>query len=402
MKLTGLIARRYLFSPKSHSVINIISVVAVVAIGVPVAAMVILLSVFNGFEGLVKDMYGEFDPDIAIVPAAGKVFEAPDRGRLMAVEGVEQVSMVLEDEVLLTYRGRQKEATLRGVDSLYDRVVSIADKVVAGEWKLRLGEVEQAVVGAGVAVDLQLNLQLLDPVEAFVLRRGSVSSIVPVDAHRAHTLWAAGVFTLDAATDGRYVIAPIEAARELLDYHGGVSAVMVKTSGDVRDVQARLRREMGDGFRVLTRMEQKASLYTIMRYEKWGIFVIILMVMVIASFAIVGSLMMLIVDKRPELATLGALGATTGFVREIFVKEGFLISGIGAAGGMALGLAVCWAQQAFGFVRIPARTFLVDVYPVVVQGWDLALIAAALFAVTFIITKFTVASAFRRVPARKN
>ena len=145
-RLASLFARRYLFSPKSHSVINIISVVSAVAVGVPVAAMVILLSVFNGFEGLVRNMYGEFDPDILVVPAQGKVFESIDRAAMMDVDGVEQASLVLEDEVLLTYRERQKEATLRGVDSFYTSVVPVEAMVKAGSWQLRHGELEQIVV----------------------------------------------------------------------------------------------------------------------------------------------------------------------------------------------------------------------------------------------------------------
>jgi lipoprotein-releasing system permease protein len=402
MSLAALFARRYLFSPKSHSVINIISWVSAVAIGVPVAAMVILLSVFNGFEGLVKQMYGEFDPDIAITPAQGKVFDRADvpRERLMAVEGVEEVSYVLEDQVLLSYRGRQKEATLRGVDSMYDAVVPIEAMVESGKWEPVRGEMRQALVGAGVAYNLNLNVQLLEPLEVFVPRRGTFNPLVPVDSYRVGELYPSGVFMLDAETDGRYVIAPIEAARELFDYPEGVSAVMVKTSGDAHRVQAALRGELGDGFRVLTRYEQKASLYTIMTYEKWGIFLIILMVMIIASLAIVGSLVMLVIDKRAELRTLTAMGADVGFLRAIFVREGMLIAGLGAAGGLVLGLAVCWAQQAFGLVRIPARTFLVEAYPVVVRAGDIALIVAAFIAVNWIITKFTVASAIPRSSTR--
>lgn len=396
-RLSRLIARRYVFSPKSHSVVNIISVVAAVAVGVPVAAMVILLSVFNGFEGLVRGLYSDFDPEIVVVPVQGKVFESIDRERLMVVEGVEQVSMVLEGDVLLSYRGRQRQATLRGVDSLYGDVVSIEGMVMAGEWKLRHGEVEQAVVGAGVAYDLGLNVQLLDPVEVFVPRRGSFSPLIPMDGYRVRELYPAGVFRLDAETDGRYILAPIEVAQVLMDYPGGVSAVMVKTGDDVRAVQSRLREILGDGARVLTREEQKASLYAIMKYEKWGIFLITLMVMVIASFAIVGSMMMLIIDKQPGSATLMAMGGTSSLVRGVFVRAGMIIAGLGALSGMVLGLGICWAQQAWGLVKIPARTFLVEAYPVVIRGLDLAIIAVVLFVVTFIIAKFT---AMRACPHR--
>lgn len=400
MRLSSLFAKRYLLSPKSHSVINIISRVSAVAIGIPVAAMVILLSVFNGFEGLIKSMYNDFDPDIAIVPAEGKVFGADelDRAALMSVEGVDEVSYVLEDHVLLDYRKRQKEATIRGVDSLYSRVVPIESMVSAGKYEPIFGEMMQALVGVGLSYSLNLNIQLLDPLKVYVPRRGTFSAMLPVDSYRTGDLYPSGLFTLDADTDGQYLLAPIEFTRRLLDYPDGVSSAMVslRDGANEKRAQQAIQQAVGERFKVLTRYEQKASLYSIMTYEKWGIFLIILMVMVIASFAIVGSLVMLIIDKRDDLRTLVAVGASVGFLRGVFVREGMLIAGIGAAGGMALGLVVCFAQQIFGIIKIPARTFLVDAYPVVVQLTDMVWIAAAFIAVNYIITKFTVANMIPR------
>lgn len=403
-RLPLLFARRYLFSPKSHSVINIISRVSAFAIGIPVAAMVILLSVFNGFDGLIRQMYTEFDPDIAITPVVGKVFgpDEPDRGRLLAVEGVEEVSFVLEDQVLLRYRDRQKEATIRGVDERYPMVVPIESMVSGGKYEPVFGEMHQALVGEGLAYSLGLNINLLDPVRVYVPRRGSFNPLVPIDSYRVGPLYPSGLFRLDAETDGQYLLAPLEFTQELLDYPDRATSVFVKIAPGAtqKKVQAALRSTLGDGYRVLTRYEQKASLYSIMAYEKWGIFLIILMVMVIASFTIVGSLVMLIIDKRADLRTIVSMGGTVGFLRGIFVREGMLVAGIGAAGGMLLGLLVCWAQQLFGIIRIPAETFLVDTYPVVVEAGDIALIAAAFIAVSYIIIKFTVAKMIPRSEVR--
>ncbi len=317
-------------------------------------------------------MYGEFDPEILITPARGKVFEQVPN--IEGIEGVVGVTQMLEQETMLLYRGQQREATIIGVDTLYD---------------------DQLVSGAGVAYDLGLNIHLMEPVEAFAPRKGGGTGIIPVDVYRRSELWPVRIFALDAETDGRYVLAPLESVRTLSGYLNGVSALGIKTDGRIGEVQERLRERLGEGFRVQTQYEQKEALFTIMKYEKWGIFLIVLMVMVIASMAIVGSIVMLVIDKSGDIRTLRALGAREGFIRGIFVREGFLISGLGAAGGMALGLAVCWAQQAFGFVRIPARTFLVDSYPVIVQGIDLVLIAAAFFAVSFIIVRFTVRGAIK-------
>ncbi len=403
-RLSSLFARRYLFSPKSHSVINVISRVSAFAIGIPVAAMVILLSVFNGFDGLIRQMYTDFDPDIAVTPAEGKVFAAGEleRGRLMSVKGVVEVSFVLEDQVLLRYRDRQKEATIRGVDGNYPKVVPIEGMVSTGKYEPVRGEMEQALVGEGLAYSLGLNINLLDPVKVYVPRRGSFNPLVPLESYRTGALYPSGLFRLDAETDGQYLLAPLGFTQDLLDYPDRFTAVFVKIApgAEQKDVQAALREELGDTYKVLTRYEQKASLYSIMAYEKWGIFLIVLMVMIIASFTIVGSLVMLIIDKRADLRTIVSMGGTVGFVRGIFVREGMLIAGIGAGGGMLLGLMVCWAQQLFGIIRIPAQTFIVDTYPVVVEAGDVALIAASFIAVSYIIIKFTVARMIPRSEVR--
>ena len=393
-QLQTLFAKRYLFSRKSHSVINIISRVSSFAVGVPVAAMVILLSVFNGFEGLVKDMFHEFDPDIAIVAAEGKVFDGGDtlRETLLSVPGVDQVSMILEDNALLEYRGRQFIATVRGVDSLYGSVVPIKDMVVEGEYLPWFGDMMQVLVGQGVAYNLGVRTALYDPIKMYVPRRGSFSTILPIDFYRTKEVFPSGIFALDAETDTKYVITPIEFTQLLFDYPDKVSAVAVKilSQASTDNVAAELREKLGDNFKVLTRYQQKASLYQVMTYEKWGIFVIILMVLIIASFSIIGSLVMLIIDKREDMRTLVSMGGSIGFLRGIFVREGMMVSMMGAAGGMVFGLLLCWIQITFGLVKIPADTFLIDTYPVVVKLSDLIAVAICFTVVCYIITKFTV------------
>ena len=392
--LSSFFAKRYLFSPKSHSVINIVSWVSAVAIGVPVAAMVILLSVFNGFEGLIKQMYSDFDPDIAISPRTGKVFEAAaiDRAQLLEIDGVEQVSFVLEDNALLEYRGQQHIGTIRGVDSLYGAVVPIERMVTAGEFRPMHGEVEQALVGEGLAYNLGVNINLYDPIRAYVPRRGAFNPLVPIDIYRARSIYPSGFFRLDAQTDGQYMIAPIVFTRELFDYPEGASAVFVRVlpSASPPRVREAIQEAVGEGFRVATRDQQNALTYTIMRHEKWGIFFIALMVMIIASFSIVGSLVMLIIEKREHMRTVVSMGGSVRFLRTVFLRQGMIIAGLGGATGMALGLVVCWTQKAFGVIRIPAQTFLVDTYPVVVQAADLLWIAGSFIVVNYVIIKLTV------------
>ncbi|MCC8036488.1 MAG: ABC transporter permease [Rikenellaceae bacterium] len=396
MRLPLFIATRYLFSTKSHSVITLISWVSAVAVGVPVAAMIILLSVFNGFEGLVKDMYGDFDPDIAVVPVEGKVFsrEALDIPSIAALSQVAAVSEVLEDNALLEYRGRQFIATVRGVDSAYVGVVPIEGMLVEGNFDLRFGDMMQAVVGQGLAYNLMLRPALNDPIGVLVPRKGaSFSSLLPVDAFRQDRIFPTGIFALDAETDGKYMIVPVEFTRGLLGEPDGVSSLAVKLAPGVDPARGKeaVGKIAGEGFEVLTRYEQKASLYRIMNYEKWGIFFIIFMVVVIASFSVVGSMVMLVIDKRSDVRTLFNMGADIRLARGIFLREGMLIAAIGAAGGLLQGLSICWLQKTFGIIKIPAETFLVSRYPVDVQWVDVAVICLSIAAVSWLLVRATVA-----------
>ena len=393
-RLASLFARRYLFSKKSHSVINIISGVSAFAVGIPVAAMVILLSVFNGFEELVKSMYKDFDPDIVVRAAEGKVFPETQlsQATLSAIEGVQKISAVLEDNALLEYRGRQYIGTIRGADSSYRQVIPIESMVTHGEYQPLFGDMEQALVGQGLAYNLGINIALYDPLRAYVPRRGNFSSLLPIEVAREGRIYPSGVFALDAETDSQYIITPLSFAQRLFDYEGKISSLMIKlTSGANPDkVRDAIASTVGSDFEVLTRYQQKASLYRIMRYEKWGIFFIILLVLIIASFSVIGSLVMLIIDKRKDLRTLITLGGDIPLLRGIFIREGMLISMIGAVGGMATGLLLCWIQIRFGVIRIPAQTFLVDSYPVIVKATDMASVVVAFVAVNYTIARLTV------------
>lgn len=394
--LPFFIAKRYLFSRKSRSVINIISRVSAFAVGIPVAAMVILLSVFNGFEGLVKSLHNDFDPDIAVMPADGKIFNPENnitRQAILAVDGVGQVSEILEDNALLEYRGNQHIGIIRGVDDYYAEVVPINKMVTAGTYELKFGDMMQAVIGQGVAYNLGININLLSPLKILVPRRSaSFSTLLPVNLFKEGRLFPAGIFTLEADTDGKYTIAPIELTRELFDYPEGVSSYMVRVAQgyDHQKVRDAIAAATDGKAKVLTRYQQKASLYKIMTYEKWGIFAIALLVLVIASFSITGCLVMIIIDKENDCRTLINMGAPVKLVRKIFLNEGMLIAIIGGGGGLILGILFCTLQSVFGIIKIPAETFLVDSYPVVMKFGDIMVVVLSFIAVSYFITKFTV------------
>lgn len=393
-RLSLLFSWRYLFSKKSHSVINIISGVSVVAIGIPVAAMVILLSVFNGFEQVVRGMYKAFDPDIAVTAVEGKNFDVSkiNSTGLRGVVGVEQISFVLDDNALLEYRDRQSISTIRGVDSLYESVIPLRGMVVSGEYEPMFGDARQALAGQGVAYNLGINTRFFDRISVYAPRRSVESSLLPMDSYRQLKIYPSGVFALDAQTDGQFVITPLSFAQEVFDYPNRASLVAVKiTQGYDPDVVSEsVKRFVGRDFKVLTRYQQKQSLYQIMKLEKWGVFFIIALVMIIASFSIVGSLVMLVIDKRKDIRTIFTFGGTVGFVRGIFLREGMLIAMFGSVGGLIVGVGVCLAQQWFGIVKIPARTFLIDSYPVILKATDVVVVVALFVAVNYLIAKFTV------------
>ncbi len=402
MQLSSFIARRYLFSRKSHSVINRVSAVSAATVAIPVMAMVVLLSVFNGFDALIRSMYHHFDPPVLIVPAEGKVFDINelDTAAIHALPEVEALSFTLQQTALFEYRGRQAIGTMRGVDSLYPRVVPIGEMVVQGSYELRFGDVEQALVGQGMAHTLSINPALVEPIHIYEPRRGRGPAILPIDLYRSREAFPAGIFALDGETDSEYVLVSIELARSLLEYGPGIAssvAVGIEEGADENRVRDAVAGASGERFRVMTRLQQKQELYRIMQYEKWGIYFIILLVLVIASFSIIGSLVLIILDKRRDTATLSALGADLPLIRRIFVREGVLISGLGMIAGLVLGIAVCLLQQRFGWIRMAGTSFLVDAYPVQIRWTDIAGVILSVSAVDWIIARLTVGTMIRRL-----
>lgn len=403
-RLTLLFARRYLFSKKSHSVINIIAGVSALAVAIPVAAMVILLSVFNGFEGLIRSMYKSFDPDLLVTPAQGKVFaiDSIPTDRLRAIPGVAQWSFSLEENALFEYRDRQYIGVMRGVDSLFAEVVPIDSLITQGNYRLRFGELPEACVGQGVAYTLGIRTTFNDPISIYVPRSGRFSMMMPQSLYRKGNLFPSGVFALEAEVDGKYIIVPLDFAQKLLDNAGKASSMAIRLNEgyspeSVRPAVAAL---LGDQFEVLTRYQQKAEFYRIMMYEKWGIYFIILLVLIVASFSLIGSLVMLIIDKRKDTRTLLTMGADIPLLRRIFVAEGMLIYGIGALIGMILGVGLSLAQQHWGFLKLGGETFLIDTYPVEVHISDLLLVVVTFTAVSYLISKLTVLSMIPRSQIR--
>lgn len=402
--LVPLFARRYLFAPKSHSVINLISGLSVVAVAMPVAAMIVLLSVFNGFETLVRSMTSAFDAPLTVSPVRGQTFPVAelDTAAIARIPGVEAASFILEQSALLEHAGRQATATVRGVDDAYRRVLPLDEAVTTGADDVRIGDLERLVIGQSMAYLLGIRTLADADVAVYALRRNSFSSLLPTANYTRRRVAVGGVFTLDLESERQYVLASLRLARELFRYPDRASALLIRTApgADEQAVKKAVAAAAGPDFRVATRNELRASFYRIMRYEKWGVFFISLLVVVIASFSIVGALAMLIVEKRPDIFTLRSMGADTALIRSVFRCEGLLICALGAGIGIVLGVGATLLQQHFGLIEIPAESFLTKSYPVEFRFTDLLLVAAAFALVALLITRITVRSMIRQNSSR--
>lgn len=397
--LARFFARRYLFSPKSHSVINLIAGVSVFSFAMPVAAMIILLSVLNGFGEFAKGMSSSFDADLRISAREGQTFavEDLDSTALARIPGVEAVSYILEQEVLFEHNGLQTMATLRGVDDAYAEVFPIAATVVTGSWGVRLGDIDRLILGYEMARSLGIRTAVDLDVAVYVLRRGSFSSLLPVDGYTVRHLDVGGLFSLDIENERKYGLTSLRAAQELFDHPGRVSALTLRVAdgADREQVRREVEQIAGDDFTVRTRDEMNALFFRLVAFEKWGVFFISLLVLVLASFSVVGTLVMLMIEKRDDVATLRALGGDTRLVRSIFVHEGVLIGSLGAAIGAVLGVGFCLVQQYFGIIQIPIDTLLLKSYPVELRWADLVVVATAFGVVIVVISQLTVRSVMK-------
>ncbi|WP_297605861.1 ABC transporter permease [uncultured Alistipes sp.] len=389
-----LFSRRYLFSKKSHSVINIISGVSVFAVAMPVAAMIILLSVFNGFEELVKQMASTFDADLTVTPREGERFPAEriDTAALARIDGLGGWSYTVEQNVLLEYRGHQAAATLRGADDRYPEVMPILGAISAGDYQVRLGDYDRAVLGQALAYTLGVRSLVGEPLKIYALRRNGFSTLIPLEGYSRREVDMAGVFQLDSEAEQQYLITSLRLARELFDFGEEATALLLRVDDPdrIEAVKREVEQAVGREFEVRTRYELRRTFYDIMIYEKWGIFFISLLVLVIASFSMVGALSMLIIEKRKDVRTLRALGADTRLIRRIFIGEGVLIGSIGAAIGTVTGVTVTLVQQLFGIVEIPVESLVTRSYPVLFQVNDLLAVLGAFALVVAAVTGLTV------------
>ena len=395
MNFPFFIAKRYLFSKKSHNAINVISAISVCG-----------LSVFNGFQDMVATFFTAFDPQIKITSVRGKVFDGSEQlfAEIRTMPEIAVYSESVEDNAMVQYKGRQVMAVIKGVEDNFDTLTPI-DSILFGRGDLLLHDevVDYAIPGLQLLSTLGTGIRFLDPLEIYAPKRGSrINMSNPMSSFVSDQLFSSGLtFTVNQEKyDASYIITSIGFARRLFQYTNEVSAVNLRLTpgADENAVIKKLKEKLGDDFRVQNRYEQQADTFRIMEIEKLISYIFLVFILMIACFNVIGSLSMLIIDKKNDVQTLRNLGASDSQIVRIFLFEGRMISFIGAVSGVVIGLALCLIQQEYGIISLgSAGSFIVDAYPVSVHAWDVVLVFVTVLIVGFISVWYPVRYLSRRL-----
>ncbi|MCL6523758.1 MAG: FtsX-like permease family protein [Thermoflavifilum sp.] len=373
-------AQRYFWGRKSTQAIHIISWVSVLAIAVGTSALIVVLSVFNGFEDLVKSLYSSFYPAIRVEPARGPKFivQAAQLQHIRNLPSVKAVSQTIETKASISYNNRQMVAIVKGVDTAWVRVTGLKDKIVRGEYALGSAEIPGAVIGIGIESALGVDLQNpIYPLMVYVPNPQVQTFLNPEQALRVGSLIPQGVFAIQEEFDDRYVITRIDEVRQLLLWPpGAVSAleIAVYPGAQLSDIQRRVSQILGSDVVVKTRYQQNETLYQVMQTEKWVVYALLSFILVIAAFNMIGALSMLVIDKQHDIAILRAMGATNGLIQRIFLAEGLWIAFTGTLLGVCIALVLCLGQQRYGWIKLGGHSFVIDAYPVSLKAEDFLLV----------------------------
>ena len=390
MHLPLRIAGRYLFARKSHNVINIISLISAIGIAIGTCALIIVLSVYNGFEEIVKSIYHNAEADLVITPVKGKFF-FPSTAAFQTIKSdsrILSIAEVVQENVFISYDGHQGVGLIKGVDSIYESDIDIKSCLVEGSFKLYDGQIAQAIVGRTLAQNMKIRPRFLDPLEIYFPKRGeSVSMTNPLSSLRKESLFVVGVISIEQNIDKEVVFLPIDVARRLLDFTDEVTSleIKVRNQGDIDVLQKSFSKILGDDYEIKDRYRQNETVYKMMTYEKVAIYMILLFIIIIISCNVFGSLTMLIIEKKNDIGTLNSMGANKKLVRTIFVEEGWLITLYGIAFGVVLGMILCFIQQYFGVIKMPGN-FVITAYPIIIQWTDVILTVLIVSLIGFIIS----------------
>jgi lipoprotein-releasing system permease protein len=394
MNFPFFVARRYLFSKKSTHAINIISAISVVGVAVATMALVVTLSVFNGFHDLVASFFTTFDPQLKIVPVKGKTVAADDRllAKVKVLPEVEVSMESVEDQALAVYQGRQAMVNIKGVESNFEQLTHI-DEILLGDgrFELRAADMFYGIPGVRLAEQLGMGYTYEDPIKIYAPRReGQLNMANPLDGLVEDELYSPGVLfnVKQSRYDKSYILTDIAFARRVFEQQGMISALelRLKPGSNFDRVKSEIKEIVGDGFAVKDRFEQQDDTFKIMKIEKFIAYIFLTFILMVACFNIIGSLSMLIIDKKDDVVTLRNLGASDRQIVRIFLFEGRMISAIGAVLGIVLGLTLCWAQQTYGIVKLGSSSgnFIINAYPVSVHPEDVVIIFITVLVIGFL------------------
>lgn len=385
-------AWRHLFSKKKHSLVNIISIISAVGVLSGTAALIIVLSVFNGMEELVVDSFNSFNPDLKITLREGKSFATDSFpiARLKSTEGVHAVEEVVSDLTLIEYDGKQHLIELKGVGPEYARNSGFDELLIDGDFDLQHDGCEFGVMGAIAAGTLQVNLSGAELYKVFYPKRLRKNLGNPADAFNTRYLTPCGVFSSGTEYDDKYLICSIDFVRNLMSYENEVTSVeiFIENEKDLPSIQKKVMEIVGDNYLVQNRFQQEELLFKTMKTEKMMIFAILAFVLLIAVFNIIGTLSMIIIEKKEDIAVLNYLGADRSLIRQIFMTEGMIISFIGGMAGMVLGWLVCFLQQTFHIIGFGngEASYIVDYYPVEMNPMDFLIVFVTIFLISVIVS----------------
>lgn len=394
MNFPFFVARRYLFSKKSTHAINIISAISVVGVAVATMALVVTLSVFNGFHDLVASFFTTFDPQLKIVPVKGKTVAADDPllAKVKVLPEVEVSMESVEDQALAVYQGRQAMVNIKGVESNFEQLTHIGEILLGdGRFELRAADMFYGIPGVRLAEQLGMGYTYEDPIKIYAPRReGQLNMANPLDGLVEDELYSPGVLfnVKQSRYDKNYILTDIAFARRVFEQQGMISALelRLKPGSNFDRVKSEIKEIVGDGFAVKDRFEQQDDTFKIMKIEKFIAYIFLTFILMVACFNIIGSLSMLIIDKKDDVVTLRNLGASDRQIVRIFLFEGRMISAIGAVLGIVLGLTLCWVQQTYGIVKLGSSSgnFIINAYPVSVHPEDVVIIFITVLIIGFL------------------
>lgn len=387
MNFPFFIARKYFLSGKKKNFINVISVISMVVVAIGTMSLILALSVFNGLEGLLRSMYGNFDPDIVVLPSSGKSFkdDATDAQKIRSVDGVLGVAEVVEDNVLVEYKEAQRLVRMKGVSRDFDKYSGIKNVMVSGQFPLVRDSIGYALIGRGVQYDLSLSLKNdFYTLQMYYPKDIGPGVVNPTRMYNLLNIIPGGVFAIEKHYDDNYVFVPIEFAKELLNYENRLSSfdVYLDEDSNASEVKQQLQSVLGEKFNVKLGEELHSDLYKVLKIEKLFVFLILVSIIGIASINIFFSLTMLVIEKKKDISVLFAQGATSQLIRNVFLYEGCIVAFSGAAVGLILGIGLSLLQQHYGLVGMGMDSAVMNAYPVKIEISDILLTILAIIIIT--------------------